>query len=52
MSTVGMAVLRSAWVEIDTMVQSTMWHPMLKFLKREELLYSNLIQPNSHSRIP
>jgi len=51
-STVGMAVLRSAWVEMDTMVQSTMWHPMLMFLKREEFLYSNCIQPNYQSRIP
>ncbi|KAJ3517521.1 hypothetical protein NLJ89_g467 [Agrocybe chaxingu] len=30
----GIAVLRSAWVETDTIVQSVMWQPLLGFLKQ------------------
>ena len=52
MSTVGTAILRSAWVEVDTMVQSTMWHPLLMFLKRKELLYSTWTEIDLHFRIP
>ncbi|CAA7268465.1 unnamed protein product [Cyclocybe aegerita] len=30
----GIAILRSAWVETDTIVQSAMWQPLLMFLKQ------------------
>ncbi|KAI3605699.1 delta 9-fatty acid desaturase [Moniliophthora roreri] len=33
LSTLSTAVLRSAWVEPDTAVHQTMWHPLLLFLK-------------------
>jgi hypothetical protein len=30
----GIAILRSAWVELDSTVQAIMWQPLLMFLKR------------------
>ncbi|KAF8156982.1 hypothetical protein B0H34DRAFT_711453 [Crassisporium funariophilum] len=32
-STLGVAILRSAWMEMDSLVQSVMWQPLLTFLK-------------------
>ncbi|KAF8151620.1 hypothetical protein B0H34DRAFT_801324 [Crassisporium funariophilum] len=32
--TLSTAVLRSAWMELDTMVQATLWQPLLVFLKQ------------------
>ncbi|KAF9556293.1 hypothetical protein CPC08DRAFT_820566 [Agrocybe pediades] len=34
LATLSTAVLRSAWVESDSNVQSTMWQPLLTFLKQ------------------
>lgn len=30
----GVAILRSAWIELDSTVQAIMWQPLLMFLKR------------------
>lgn len=32
--TIGTAILRSAWIEMDSNVQGAMWEPLLVFLKR------------------
>ena len=33
LSTLSVAILRSAWVEPDSGVRNAMWHPLLTFLK-------------------
>lgn len=37
----GIAILRSAWVELDSIVQGVMWQPLLMFLKRMHLSSAN-----------
>lgn len=45
-SILSIAVLRSAWVELDSTVQVVMWQPLLMFLKRMHFTFAHRFTSN------